>query len=104
MTSWIDGSFVYSSNEAWISTMRSYSGNGDLIIMEDSGSAIRNGPKVPPHKGMPPYNQKRVPLFNHPSPHVMKHQNPERMFGKKILLEETLIINFLLKLINSIQR
>ena len=95
MTSWIDGSFVYSSNEAWISTMRSYSGNGDLIIMEDSGSGIRNGPKVSPHKGMPPYNQKRVPLFNHPSPHVMKHQNPERMFGNEILFENALTIEFL---------
>ena len=79
MTSWIDGSFIYSSNEAWISTMRSYSGNGELNIMTDPEASSNQ--KIPPHKSMPPYNQKRVPLFNHPSPHVMKHQNPERMFG-----------------------
>ena len=83
MTSWIDGSFIYSSNEAWISTMRSYSGNGELNIMADPESTSNQ--KIPPHKGMPTYNQKRVPLFNHPSPHVMKHQNPERMFGKIFL-------------------
>ena len=82
MTSWIDGSFIYSSNEAWISTMRSYSGNGELNTMADPESTSNQ--KIPPHKGMPPYNQKRVPLFNHPSPHVMKNLNPERMFGNSI--------------------
>ena len=81
MTSWIDGSFVYSSREAWISTMRTYSGNGELKIMEDSQDDVSKESSTPPHKGMPPYNSKRVPLFNHPSPHVMKNLNPERMFG-----------------------
>ena len=83
MTSWIDGSFIYSGNEAWVSTMRSYSGNGALKVMRDSedGSSNDGEPLIPPQKGMPPYNLKRVPLFNHPSPHVMKNLNPERMFG-----------------------
>lgn len=31
--------------------------------------------------GMPPYNLERVPLFNVPSPHVLKRLSPERMFG-----------------------
>ena len=85
MTSWIDGSFIYSSNEAWISTMRSYSGNGDLKIMSSlEDPSKENAPRTPPHLGMPPYNLKRVPLFNHPSPHVMKNLNPERMFGNSI--------------------
>ena len=95
MTSWIDGSFIYSSNEAWISTMRSYSGNGDLNIMTDPESSTTKKTKIPPEKGMPPYNQNRVPLFNHPSPHVMKHQNPERMFGN------TIFISFNSKVVNS---
>ncbi len=73
MTSWIDGSFVYSSQEAWVSTMRSYK-NGSLKWMHPSWGS--------PHKGMPPYNVDRVPLFNSPSPHVLRRLNPERMFGK----------------------
>ena len=67
MTSWIDGSFVYSSQEAWVSTMRSYK-NGRLKWMNGAD-------------GMPPYNLDRVPLFNSPSPHVLRRLNPERMFG-----------------------
>ena len=66
MTSWIDGSFVYSSQEAWVATMRSYR-NGSLKYMGR-------------HR-LPPYNVDRVPLFNAPSPHVMRRLNPERMFG-----------------------
>ena len=82
MTSWIDGSFIYSTKEAWISTMRTYSGNGALKIMGNSDEGADPGiSPTPPNKGMPPYNLKRVPLFNHPSPHVMKNLNPERMFG-----------------------
>ena len=83
MTSWIDGSFIYSSKEAWISSMRSYSGDGKLKVMGD-GEENAKGSKIniPPHKGMPPYNTERVPLFNLPSPHLMKNLNPERMFGK----------------------
>ncbi len=67
MTSWIDGSFIYSSQEAWVSTMRTYV-NGSLKWMDGA-------------PGMPPYNLERVPLFNVPSPHVMRRLNPERMFG-----------------------
>ncbi|XP_059085329.1 dual oxidase-like [Tigriopus californicus] len=66
MTTWIDGSFIYSHQEAWVSTMRSFQ-NGSLKWMGG----------IP---GMPPYNVERVPLFNAPSPHVMRRLNPERMF------------------------
>ena len=68
MTSWIDGSFVYSNQEAWVSTMRSFK-NGSLKWMGD-GTTM-----------MPPYNVARVPLFNEPSPHVLRRLKPERMFG-----------------------
>ena len=90
MTSWIDGSFIYSSNEAWISTMRTYSGNGELKIMGNSQNEIDGESLTPPHEGMPPYNLKRVPLFNHPSPHVMKNLSPERMFGNQSVKNNTL--------------
>jgi hypothetical protein len=78
MTSWIDGSFIYSSQEAWVSTMRSYS-NGSLKWMGDAASA----PEAASSEGgmMPPYNRERVPLFNVPSPHVLRRLSPERMFG-----------------------
>ena len=68
MTSWIDASFVYSNQEAWVSTMRSFK-NGSLKWMGD-GTTM-----------MPPYNVARVPLFNEPSPHVLRRLTPERMFG-----------------------
>ena len=88
MTSWIDGSFVYSTKEAWVSTMRTYSGNGALRMMgdpeDDTGAWMS---PTPPNQGMPPYNSKRVPLFNHPSPHIMKNLNPERMFGTVDFIE-----------------
>ena len=71
MTSWIDGSFVYSSQEAWVSTLRSFQ-NGTLKWMEAEGETR-----------MPPYNLARVPLFNEPSPHVLRRLTPERMFGKR---------------------
>ena len=70
MTSWIDGSFVYSSQEAWVSTLRSFQ-NGTLKWMEAEGETM-----------MPPYNLARVPLFNEPSPHVLRRLTPERMFGE----------------------
>ncbi len=71
MTSWIDGSFVYSSQEAWVGTMRSFS-NGTLKWMEGGGAKAR----------LPPYNSERVPLFNAPSPHVNRRRSLERMFGE----------------------
>ncbi len=66
MTSWIDGSFVYSTQEAWVNTMRSFR-NGSLKWMAGNSR-------------LPPYNQDRVPLFNVPSPHVLRRLSPERMF------------------------
>ena len=67
MTSWIDGSFVYSTQEAWVNTMRSFQ-NGTLKWMGGS-------------PGLPPYNKQRVPLFNSPTPHSLRSPDPERMFG-----------------------
>ena len=74
MTSWIDGSFVYSSQEAWVSTLRSFQ-NGTLKWMETEEGETR--------AMRPPYNLARVPLFNEPSPHVLRRLTPERMFGKR---------------------
>lgn len=65
MTSWIDGSFIYSTSEAWISAMRSYV-NGTFRT-DNTGK-------------LPPRNTERVPLNNAPSPHVLRMLSPERMF------------------------
>ena len=75
MTSWIDGSFVYSNQEAWVSTMRSFK-NGTLKWMAEEGEGATASATM-----MPPYNLARVPLFNEPSPHVLRRLTPERMFG-----------------------
>ena len=48
MTSWIDGSFVYSTKESWVNAMRSFE-NGTLTMEGD------------PTKGMPPLNRTRGP-------------------------------------------
>ncbi|XP_013145053.1 PREDICTED: dual oxidase [Papilio polytes] len=63
ITSWIDGSFVYSTSEAWVNAMRSF----------QNGSLASDG-------GMPLRNTKRVPLFNNPVPHYMRMLSPERLF------------------------
>ena len=73
MTSWIDGSFMYSNQEAWVSTMRSFK-NGTLKWMTEEEGGTSSSM-------MPPYNLARVPLFNEPSPHVLRRLTPERMFG-----------------------
>ncbi|KAL1137627.1 hypothetical protein AAG570_009323 [Ranatra chinensis] len=65
VTSWIDGSFVYSTSEAWINTMRSFT-NGSLVT-DSSGK-------------LPVKNTMRVPLFNQPVPHVLRTLSPERLF------------------------
>uniref|UniRef100_T1GFW4 Dual oxidase n=1 Tax=Megaselia scalaris TaxID=36166 RepID=T1GFW4_MEGSC len=65
MTAWIDGSFVYSTSEAWLSAMRTFK-NGTL--------------KTDKTGRMPVKNTMRVPLFNNPVPHVMKTLSPERLF------------------------
>ena len=67
MTSWIDGSFVYSTKESWVNAMRSFE-NGTLTMEGD------------PTKGMPPLNKMRVPLVNAPAPHLLTKLNPERMY------------------------
>ena len=67
MTSWIDGSFVYSTKESWVNAMRSFE-NGTLK-MEGSQE-----------KGMPPLNSMRVPMENAPAPHLLTQLNPERMY------------------------
>lgn len=67
MTSWIDGSFVYSTSEAWVSAMRSFQ-NGTF----KSGDS----------EGMPPLNHDRVPIFTAPAPHIMRMANPEKMLCK----------------------
>lgn len=67
MTSWIDGSFIYSISEAWVASMRSYV-NGTFRT-DGSGQ-------------LPPKNIHRVPLGNSPSPHVLRTLNPERLFCK----------------------
>ncbi|CAG0891147.1 unnamed protein product [Darwinula stevensoni] len=66
MTSWIDGSFVYSTSEAWANAMRSFV-NGTLMTSNETHL-------------LPPKNEKRVPLFNPPSPHMLKQMHPERLF------------------------
>lgn len=65
VTSWIDGSFVYSSSEAWANTMRSFK-NGSLLME--------------PTRKFPVRNTMRAPLFNHAVPHVMRMLSPERLY------------------------
>ena len=69
MTSWIDGSFVYSTKEAWVNAMRTFE-NGTFQMVGD------------PIMGMPPFNTQRIPMFNMPPPNVLKMQSPERMYRK----------------------
>ncbi|CAH0546400.1 unnamed protein product [Brassicogethes aeneus] len=65
VTSWIDGSFIYSTSEPWISNMRSFE-NGTLL--------------TDPTGTMPVRNSMRVPLFNNPVPHMMKMLSTEKLF------------------------
>jgi len=67
MTAWIDGSFIYSTSEAWVNAMRSFQ-NGTFLTDETRKLPIRNAV--------------RVPLFNSPAPHVLRMMNPERLFCK----------------------
>lgn len=67
MTAWIDGSFIYSTSEAWLNAMRSFQ-NGTLLT--EAGGR------------MPVRNTMRVPLFNNPVPHVMRMLSPERLYCK----------------------
>ncbi|KAK0174536.1 hypothetical protein PV327_010296 [Microctonus hyperodae] len=65
VTSWIDGSFVYSSSEAWTNTMRSFK-NGSLVTEETGQFPVRN--------------TMRAPLFNQAIPSVMRMLSPERLY------------------------
>ncbi|XP_076326783.1 dual oxidase-like isoform X2 [Tachypleus tridentatus] len=65
MTSWIDGSFVYSTSEAWVNSMRSFQ-NGTFRV-DNKGK-------------FPPKNKERVPLINSPPAHYLGMLNLERMF------------------------
>ncbi|XP_065202273.1 dual oxidase [Planococcus citri] len=65
VTSWIDGSFIYSTSEAWVNAMRSFV-NGTLLTDKTGKLPIRN--------------TMRVPLFNNPVPHALRTLSPERLF------------------------
>lgn len=65
-TSWIDGSFVYSTSETLVNTMRSFK-NGTFRVSEGK---------------LPPRNKERVPLFNSPPARYLGIMSPERMFSK----------------------
>lgn len=67
VTSWIDGSFIYSTSETWVNTMRSFK-NGTF--------------KTDPSGLFPPRNKERAPLINAPPAHHLKMITPERMFCK----------------------
>uniref|UniRef100_A0AC35FZC6 NAD(P)H oxidase (H2O2-forming) n=1 Tax=Panagrolaimus sp. PS1159 TaxID=55785 RepID=A0AC35FZC6_9BILA len=64
-TSWIDGSFIYSTQEPWVAELRSWQ-NGTLA----------EGPM----KGYPPLNNEHIPLNNPAPPQVHRLMNPERLF------------------------
>ncbi|KFM82372.1 Dual oxidase, partial [Stegodyphus mimosarum] len=65
MTSWIDGSFVYSTSEAWVNSMRTFE-NGTF--------------RTAPGGKFPPKNHDRVPLINYPPAKYLGMLNPERMY------------------------
>lgn len=65
MTAWIDGSFIYSTSEAWLNAMRTFQ-NGTMLT--EAGGR------------MPVRNTMRVPLFNNPVPEMMRTMNPERLY------------------------
>ncbi|VDN04297.1 unnamed protein product, partial [Thelazia callipaeda] len=64
-TSWIDASFLYSTQEPWVATLRSWR-NGSLL----EGSM----------KGYPPLNGPHIPLINPAPPQIHRLMNPERLF------------------------
>ena len=81
VTSWIDGSFVYSSSEAWANTMRSFK-NGSFLME--------------PTRQFPVRNTMRAPLFNNAVPNVMRMLNPERLYRELSFL--FFILSFLIYL------
>ena len=79
MTSWIDGSFIYSTTEPWVALMRSYT-NGSLRMAEVSMGRRRRPLKQLLQDGYPPHNTEGVPLHNFPAPHLMKPADPAHMY------------------------
>jgi dual oxidase len=97
VTSWIDGSFIYSTSEAWVNAMRSFH-NGTFLTAANDGdedheliaSATENNhteemvdeeaEATARELSMPPRNRARVPLFNSPAPHVLRMFDPERLY------------------------
>ncbi|GAV07211.1 hypothetical protein RvY_17080-2 [Ramazzottius varieornatus] len=65
MSSWIDGSTVYSTKDVWLSAMRSYN-NGTL--------------KVEAATNLPPFNTIGAPISNPPPSHINKVLDPARLF------------------------
>ena len=63
ITAWIDGSFIYSTMEPWVNTMRSFQ-NGSLQMLS----------------GYPPHNTEGVPLHNFPAPHIQMSADPSRLY------------------------
>ncbi|VIO91716.1 Uncharacterized protein BM_BM4466 [Brugia malayi] len=64
-TSWIDASFLYSTQEPWVAALRAWN-NGSLL----------EGPM----KDYPPLNGPRIPLINPAPPQIHRLMNPERLF------------------------
>uniref|UniRef100_A0A1I8ARM6 NAD(P)H oxidase (H2O2-forming) n=1 Tax=Steinernema glaseri TaxID=37863 RepID=A0A1I8ARM6_9BILA len=64
-TSWIDASFLYSTQEPWVAALRSWK-NGSL----EEG----------PMEGYPPFNGPHIPLINPAPPQIHRLMNPERLF------------------------
>ena len=64
-TTWIDGSFLYSTSEPWVAAMRSF-----------EGGRLREG--VMPN--YPPLNDDRIPLINPAPPQIHRLMDPERLF------------------------
>lgn len=88
MTAWIDGSFIYSTSEAWLNAMRTFQ-NGTLLT--EAGGR------------MPVRNTMRVPLFNNPVPEMMRTMNPERLYCEYIILKQ-MVQNFHKRLCSSARR
>uniref|UniRef100_A0AC35U9J2 NAD(P)H oxidase (H2O2-forming) n=1 Tax=Rhabditophanes sp. KR3021 TaxID=114890 RepID=A0AC35U9J2_9BILA len=66
-TSWIDGSFLYSTSEPWVAALRSW--NRGMFTENDDIA------------GYPPLNSRIIPLINPAPPHIHKLLNPERLFS-----------------------
>uniref|UniRef100_A0A914V6A1 Uncharacterized protein n=1 Tax=Plectus sambesii TaxID=2011161 RepID=A0A914V6A1_9BILA len=69
-TSWIDASFLYSTQEPWVAELRSWE-NGTL--------------SEGPMPGYPPFNANRIPLINPPPPQIHRLMDPERLYCALLL-------------------